>query len=88
MAAQRAVVATRVQGPNEVIVDGETGYLVPPQDPASLAAAVIRLLQDPTKRERMGRNGRARVEQDFSLEGMVSATVQAYRTVLPNQHEG
>ncbi len=82
MAAQRAVVATHIQGSNEVVVDDETGYLVPPQDPESLATAVIELLQDPTRRERMGRRGRERVEQNFSLERMIHDTVQTYRTVL------
>ena len=66
MACGKPVVSTRHGGPSETIIDGETGYLVPPGDPAALASRVITLLHDPHLRQQMGKAGRARVEAQFS----------------------
>ncbi len=66
MACGKPVVSTRYGGPSETVVDGETGYLVPPGDPAALASRVITLLHDPHLRQQMGKAGRARVEAQFS----------------------
>lgn len=82
MAAEKPVVATRVGGPLEVVVDGETGSLVPAQDPVRLAAAVTHLLQNPSQRHRMGEKGRERVEREFSVDRMINATVQTYQAGL------
>lgn len=62
MAAGLPVVASRVGGLPELVVDGETGLLVSPGDPEELATALACLLDDPTLRERLGSAGRARVE--------------------------
>ena len=61
MACGVPVVSTNVGGPSETVLDGETGYLVPPRDPDALAAAVRKLLDDPDLRARMGRAGRVHV---------------------------
>jgi glycosyltransferase involved in cell wall biosynthesis len=66
MASGVPVVSTNVGGPAETIVDGETGYLVPPRDPRRIAERVVALLADHSLRERLGRAGRARVEARFS----------------------
>ncbi|MBI5667761.1 MAG: glycosyltransferase family 4 protein [Chloroflexi bacterium] len=66
MACGRPVVSTNRGGPAETMVDGETGYLVPPGDPGTMARRVIDLLRDPALRWRMGAAGRARVERLFS----------------------
>ena len=63
----RPVVASRVGGIPEVVTDGETGVLVPPEDPDALAAALDRVLADPALRERLGRAAAARVEREFDL---------------------
>lgn len=68
MAMARPVVSMNRGGPAETIADGETGYLVPPEDPAALASHVIDLLRDPAQRARMGEAGRARVLAQFSAE--------------------
>lgn len=68
MASGKPVVSTRRGGPSETIVHGETGFLVDPGDSAALARHVVTLLRDPNLRERMGRAGRARVEQLFSAK--------------------
>jgi glycosyltransferase involved in cell wall biosynthesis len=57
MAAGKPIVATRVGGIPEVVVDGETALLVPPSDPAAIAAAVVSLLTDPERARAMGRCG-------------------------------
>jgi len=67
MAAQCAVVATRIAGIPELIADGETGLLVPPGDAAALAEALAALLDDPARRKAMGRAARAMVEAEFDL---------------------
>ena len=82
MGAGLPVVATAVDGTPEAVVDGETGILVPPADPAALAAAVVRLLTDPALAETMGRNGRARAQAQFSETAMMDRLEQAYRTFL------
>jgi glycosyltransferase involved in cell wall biosynthesis len=81
MAAGLPVVATRVSAVPEVVVDGETGLLVPPQDAPSLAAALRRLAEDPALRQRLGRAGRARVRERFGLERMIEETLSVYREV-------
>ncbi|MEA3407267.1 MAG: glycosyltransferase [Chloroflexota bacterium] len=82
MAAGLPVVATRVGGVPEVVVDGETGLLVPPGDPDALAQAILRLLRDPDLRHRMGQAGRARVAEHFSVEQMVRKTEALYERLL------
>jgi len=71
MAAEKPVVATAVGGNPEVIQHGKTGYLVPPGDPQSMAAALLKLLTEPDLRREMGVNGKARVETEFSVNRMV-----------------
>ncbi len=78
MAMERPVVASRVGGVPEIVVDGETGLLVPPRDPAALKHALARLIADAALRERMGKAGRQRVEACFTLERNVQATQAIY----------
>ncbi len=82
MAASLPVVATRVGGTPEVVVEGVTGLLVPPGDPRSLARAVHHLLSHPHVRREMGKAGRARVEQSFLIEQTVRDTEQLYTEML------
>ena len=82
MAAGKAVVATRVGGVPEVVVNGVTGLLVPPRDPGALADAVVRLLRDPELRRRMGEGGQERVRERFSVERMVRQTEDLYERRL------
>jgi L-malate glycosyltransferase len=78
MACGRPVVATRAGGIPEVVVDGDTGLLVPPQDEGAMAAAIVRLLREPALAARLGEAGRARVVDQFSVERMVEATLGVY----------
>ena len=68
MAAGKPVVATRGGGVPEIVVDGGTGLLVPMADAPAMAAAVATLLADPDAARAMGRRGRRRVEEHFSIE--------------------
>ncbi|PWT93984.1 MAG: hypothetical protein C5B54_00880 [Acidobacteria bacterium] len=68
MASEVPVVSTNVGGPAETIVDGRTGYLVPPGRPDLIAEKILMLLSDQAKRQKMGSAGRERVLQNFSLE--------------------
>ena len=78
MCFARAVVATAAGGIPEAIEDGVTGRVVPVQDPAALAAALVTVLEDPSGRERMGAAGRRRFESRFSADRMVEATLAVY----------
>jgi glycosyltransferase involved in cell wall biosynthesis len=82
MAAGRPVVASAVGPIPEIVVDGVTGLLVPRDDPAALAEAVIRLLRDPELATAFGRAGRARVERDLRVETMVERTETLYDELL------
>lgn len=68
MAAGRPVVATAAGGPLDTVVDGETGYLVPPNDPAALAGRINALLDDPPRARTMGAHGRQRAHALYSLD--------------------
>jgi glycosyltransferase involved in cell wall biosynthesis len=81
MAAGKPIVATATGGIPEVVVDGETGTLVPPRDHQAMADAIVRLLKDPALRDRMGAAGLARARRQFSAERMVAQTVRVYQRV-------
>jgi glycosyltransferase involved in cell wall biosynthesis len=82
LACERPVVATALEGMPELVVDGETGRLVPPRDPAALAEAMVTLLADPMAAQAMARAGRKRVEALFSLRAKLDATEALYRALL------
>ena len=73
MATGVPVIGTDVGGTNELVVDGESGLLVPAYDPAALARALGALLGDADLRARMVAGGRERMERCFSLDVMVDA---------------
>lgn len=82
MASGLPVVATTVGGTPEVVVDGATGLLTPPNDPAAFAGALATLLAQPAVAQRMGLAGRARVEEHFSLAATVRQTEDLYRELI------
>jgi sugar transferase (PEP-CTERM/EpsH1 system associated) len=71
MASRLPIVATHVGGADELVLDGETGLLVPPASASALAEALNLLLSDPETGRAMGAAGRRRVEAEFGLDGMV-----------------
>ncbi len=76
MASARPVVSTCLAGIPELVVDGQTGMLVPPGDSTALAQALEQLLCDPELRLRFGHAGRARIEQHFRIEQTVAPLVE------------
>ena len=82
MALAKPVVGTRVGGTPEMIVDGETGFLVPPSDPAALAEALGRLADNAALRQTLGAAGLARVQEHFSLRRMTDEVEALYRREL------
>lgn len=82
MACGTAVVASRVGGIPEVVADGETGLLVPPEDPAALAGAINTLLNDPGRAAMMGAAGRGRAISEFSWSTVAARTVTLYEQVI------
>jgi glycosyltransferase involved in cell wall biosynthesis len=77
------VVASRVGGIPEIVVDGETGLLVPAEDPDALAAALDKLLADPELCAQMGRAGRARIEAEYRWDACVDTMEAVYAGMLP-----
>jgi glycosyltransferase involved in cell wall biosynthesis len=82
MAAARPVVVTDVGGAREVVVEGETGYLVASGDDATMAARLIALLRDPETAQQMGVRGRRVVEEKFSCEAQLARTEELYDRLL------
>jgi glycogen(starch) synthase len=80
----RPVVASRVDGLPEVVVDGETGLLVEPENPEALARAIVCLLEDPALAARMGQAGRRRAEEAFSWEHHLEAYEALFQHLARN----
>jgi glycosyltransferase involved in cell wall biosynthesis len=83
MAAGCPVVSTRGVGAiEEVVIDGETGILVEKQNPQQLAEAIIRLIDDPELRVRMGKAGRDRFEKHYTMEKNIEQMINVFNSVL------
>jgi glycosyltransferase involved in cell wall biosynthesis len=82
LAAARPVVATRVGGVPDLIEDGRNGLLVPPRDPAALAAALDALLADPARQAGLGRAGRVDVTRQFGAARLLADVDVLYTTLL------
>lgn len=81
MACEIASVATNVEGNSELINDGETGLLVPPQNPKILSAAIINLLDDEKLRQKLGKNARQHIVNNYDWEIITDNLEQLYRSL-------
>ena len=79
------VIATNIGGSVEQVADGESGFLVPPNDPVALAAKLELLLRDEALRKSFGEAGRRRIAERFTLNGMVEKIVGVYDECLANR---
>jgi glycosyltransferase involved in cell wall biosynthesis len=79
MAASKAAVCTNAGGLAEVVVDGETGYLVPPRDHQAMADRIVVLLKNDALRARMGEAALRRARERFTVERMIAATAAVYQ---------
>ena len=82
LAAGLPTVASRVGGNAEIIQDGKTGLLVPPESPSALSEALLRLLRDPGFAGNLGNHGREYVISEFSFQRMIQNTDQLYTELL------
>jgi glycosyltransferase involved in cell wall biosynthesis len=87
MAAGAPVVATRVGGTPEALVDGDTGLLVEPGDSMAITTAVARLLDDRELATRLGRSARSLIADKFSVDRMVRSTEQLYTDLLAKKQK-
>jgi glycosyltransferase involved in cell wall biosynthesis len=88
MACGLPVVATRCGGPEDVVVDGATGFLVENDDADAFAAAISRLLRDPSLGEEMGRNAAKRIHEHYACEEIAARFREAYLTAFPGLRSG
>jgi len=86
MSLYKPVVATRVGGIPEVVVHGETGLLVDPDDPEALAEAITRVLLDPELARRLGEAGGKRVREQFTEQMMVDSYISLFHKLTEGQH--
>ncbi len=88
MAMGKAIIATRVGGIPDVVVDGVTGVLVEPQNSKALGKEIIRLLKNPEKSAQLGKAGYHRVCNQFSIEQMITQLLKYYDEILPCAKNG
>ncbi len=88
LAAGRPMVATEVDGTPEVVIHERTGLLAPPANPAALAAAIERVLDDPALASRLASDGRKFVQENFALQRQIEQTVALYSELTGLWREG
>jgi glycosyltransferase involved in cell wall biosynthesis len=81
MAMAKPIIATRIDGIQEQIVDGKSGILIPPRDQDAIAEAILRLSTDKELAQELGLESRRRVEKEFTVERMVSETEKVYQSL-------
>ena len=82
MAYQCGIVATRVGGIPQMIEQEQTGLLIEPKDPEGLKSALQKLLSDPELCERLGKNARAKVQKEFSIEKSLQELIKIYQQLV------
>lgn len=87
MATARPVVATDVGGAREQVLDGESGYIVQPEDDEAMATHIISLLRDPERAGLMGLRGRRIVQEKFSCEAQLERTEKLYEQLFSGKAE-
>ncbi|MBI3625497.1 MAG: glycosyltransferase family 4 protein [Candidatus Rokubacteria bacterium] len=84
LAVETPVIGTDIEGNPELVMDGKTGLLVPPRNPAALAQAILRVIENPAYAKEMARAGRKLVEAQFSTRVKVERTEALYARLLAN----
>jgi glycosyltransferase involved in cell wall biosynthesis len=75
------VISTKVSAIPEVVIDGETGWLILPQDAEAVAAALLDALKNPAEMRERGARGYARLESEFTTQKMIEKTLAVYRSL-------
>ena len=81
-ASELVIVATDVGGTGEIIVDGESGLLVPADAPEKMAAAISRLIDDESLRRQLASNARHRIQADFGISESAEALAEVWGSVI------
>ena len=87
MAMGKPVIATEVGGIPEIVTSGVNGLLIPPEEPAALAKAMVQVLGDPESARRLGEAGRRLVEQEYTVEKMAEKVYRVYQKVYEGKGE-
>jgi glycosyltransferase involved in cell wall biosynthesis len=87
MATGLPVVSTNIGGIPEMIIDNETGFLVPPKSSSELSRAILLLLNDPEMAENMGKVGVLHIRQRFSIDRALHETEELYTSLLQNARQ-
>lgn len=82
LAVETSVIGSAIEGNPELVIEGETGLLFPPRDPAALARQMLKMVREPDVREATARAGRRFVEQKFSTRAKLDATEALYRRLV------
>ena len=82
----KPVVASRIPPITEIVVNGETGLLVEPDNPEAFAQAIVWLLKHPAEARKMGEQGTKRVHNVFSVNRMAQETLRLYKQLLNKEH--
>jgi len=82
MAMARPIIATRIEGIKEQIVDGNSGILVSPKDSDAISSAIVKLTKEREFARELGLGARRRVEKEFTVEKMVAETERVYLSLL------
>lgn len=82
MALSKPVIATNLGGPLEIVIEDSTGFLIDPNKPQDIADRIIRLARDKSLRERMGTNGRRRIEELFTIDRCVKKIENIYGQLI------
>jgi glycosyltransferase involved in cell wall biosynthesis len=84
MTYRKPVIASAVGGVTDLVIDGKTGILVPPQDSSALAAAISRLLADPEFALRLGQAGHEHIQANYSWQTIIDRLNNLYQELLPS----
>lgn len=87
MAAGKPVVATRCGGPEEIVIEGETGFLIPTDSPEAMAERINYLSENPEKRAKLGAEGRKRFEAHFTADKYHEAVERHYQEIMASKRE-
>ena len=82
MALSKPVIATTGGGTDEIVVDQQTGYLIPSKSPQIMADKIIELIDNPELSKKMGLEGRERIKQHFNLDHMTTTYLDVYTKLL------
>jgi len=88
MALSKPVIATNGGGTNEIVVDNKTGFLVSQQNEREVADKITYLLENQEKSKQMGKEGSVRIQNHFSIDGMINKTLELYKNLVKEEEIG